>query len=161
VTVMVRKAWWALPALAVAVACGSSNGAIRSDAGALDGTSSSSSGGSESGVEAAAPDAGSGSSGDGSSDGSPGDAGDAGDASALSCKVTAECDAGQSCLYPVGNCSAKGQCLALGSVCGLVVSYCGCDGTRVQGLCGPPYAYGPTLAPDASCPSGAGDAGTE
>jgi hypothetical protein len=54
----------------------------------------------------------------------------------------------------VGSCSAAGQCLSLGSLgaeCGIVVTYCACDGTTVGGLCGPDYAYAPTLGGPAPC----------
>ncbi|HVU52806.1 MAG TPA: hypothetical protein VHL80_19125, partial [Polyangia bacterium] len=76
--------------------------------------------------------------------------GSAGDA----CKTDADCAAGASCLFPVGSCSAVGRCLAprdLGIMCEHVVTYCGCDGTTVPGLCGPDYASAPTLGKEGPC----------
>ncbi len=70
------------------------------------------------------------------------------------CTTTADCAPGESCLFEVGSCSAKGQCLvaaSLGPQCNIVVTYCGCDGTTVGGLCGPNYAAGPTLGQSAPC----------
>ncbi len=37
-------------------------------------------------------------------------------------------------------------------MCEHVVSYCGCDGSTVGGLCGPNLAFGPTLGGNAPCP---------
>jgi hypothetical protein len=37
-------------------------------------------------------------------------------------------------------------------MCGLEVTYCGCDGSTVGGLCGPDYAFGATLGGNAPCP---------
>jgi hypothetical protein len=71
-----------------------------------------------------------------------------------SCTTNADCPSDQSCLFPVGSCSAQGQCLtpdSLGVQCALVVNYCGCDGQTIGGLCGPDYAYGPTLGTMAPC----------
>jgi hypothetical protein len=71
-----------------------------------------------------------------------------------SCTTSATCPSGEECLFKVGSCSAKGECLApdsLGGECGLVVTYCGCDGKTVGGLCGPDYAFGPTLGLPAPC----------
>jgi sugar lactone lactonase YvrE len=79
----------------------------------------------------------------------------AGDAvSGPGCTMGGACPSGQSCLFKVGSCSAKGECLApdsLGGQCNLIVTYCGCDGQTVGGLCGPDYAYGPTLGQSAPC----------
>ncbi len=36
-------------------------------------------------------------------------------------------------------------------MCDHVVAYCGCNGETVAGLCGPNYAYGPTLGAGAPC----------
>jgi hypothetical protein len=73
---------------------------------------------------------------------------------AQSCKIDGDCASGKSCLYPVGSCSAVGQCLneaSLGVRCEHFVSYCGCDGTSVPGLCGLDFASAPTLGQDAPC----------
>jgi hypothetical protein len=70
------------------------------------------------------------------------------------CTVDAECGVGKQCLFAVGSCSARGQCLGLGTlgpICNVVVAYCGCDGQSVRGLCGPSYASGPTLGQPAPC----------
>jgi hypothetical protein len=78
------------------------------------------------------------------------------------CVTSSDCDAGTQCFYRVGDCAAKGQCLsaaALGPYCKHTVSYCGCDGTSVVGLCGPPYAFAPTLGTAAVCGTDAGDSG--
>jgi hypothetical protein len=75
-------------------------------------------------------------------------------ASTSSCTADTECASGQRCLYAVGSCFAEGQCLnpaTLGAMCNLVVSYCGCDGSAVGGLCGPAYAFGPTMGKPAPC----------
>jgi hypothetical protein len=74
--------------------------------------------------------------------------------SAPTCMTSSDCASGTECLFMVGDCSAQGQCLApyaLGPICNIVVSYCGCDGQTVSGLCGPNYAYGPTLGLDSPC----------
>jgi hypothetical protein len=95
------------------------------------------------------------------------DAASDGGASGGPCTANSECDAGEQCLFPIGDCSAKGQCLSLASLgaeCAHEVAYCGCSGTTVEGLCGPPYAYGPTPSADAASPcnyADAGDAGGE
>jgi hypothetical protein len=95
------------------------------------------------------------------------DAASDGGASGGPCTANSDCDAGDQCLFPIGDCSAKGQCLSLASLgaeCDHEVAYCGCNGTTVEGLCGPPYAYGPTPSADAASPCGhadAGDAGGE
>lgn len=75
-------------------------------------------------------------------------------ASGSGCTKDADCPSDQACLFEVGSCSARGECLSLdslGALCGLVVTYCGCDGQTVGGLCGPGYAYGPTLGQSAPC----------
>jgi hypothetical protein len=66
------------------------------------------------------------------------------------CTANSDCPTGDWCLFLVGDCSAQGQCRSpgsLGSLCNIVVSYCGCNGAQVGGLCGEPYAFGPTLGP--------------
>jgi sugar lactone lactonase YvrE len=71
------------------------------------------------------------------------------------CKGNSDCASGLTCLFPVGSCSATGTCLdpsALGPMCEHVVSYCGCDGSTVGGLCGANYAFGPTIGGNAPCP---------
>jgi hypothetical protein len=76
-----------------------------------------------------------------------GHAGCSSSSSTSSCTAKSECPSGQLCLFEVGSCYAQGHCLApdtLGPMCNLVVTYCGCDGSTVGGLCGPPYALGPT-----------------
>ncbi len=75
-------------------------------------------------------------------------ASEAGSDAADPCAVTADCPPGQECLYKVGDCSAKGECLPLGPVCNIAVGCSGCsDGHVVEGLCGRPlYAYGPALS---------------
>lgn len=78
------------------------------------------------------------------------------------CTATSDCNPGEQCLFPIGDCSAKGQCLSLASLgaqCAHEVAYCGCNGTTVEGLCGPPYAYGPTPSADAASRCGHADAG--
>jgi hypothetical protein len=97
------------------------------------------------------------------------DAADAagGDASGGPCTANSDCNAGDQCLFPIGDCAAQGQCLSLASLglmCAHTVAYCGCNGATVAGLCGPPYAYGPTPSADAASSCGhadAGDAGAE
>jgi hypothetical protein len=57
----------------------------------------------------------------------------------------------------MGSCSAQGQCLSpqsLGAAeCGFVITYCGCNGESVTGLCGTNYAEAPTLGKQGSCGS--------
>ena len=95
------------------------------------------------------------------------DAASDGGASGGPCTANSDCDAGEQCLFPLGDCSAKGQCLSLASLgaeCAHEVAYCGCNGIAVGGLCGPPYTYGPTPGADAASPcdyADAGDAGGE
>jgi hypothetical protein len=117
------------------------------------------------GADARDSDAGSESSWESSGSVESGSATVAGDGSAGQCIARSDCDAGEECLYRIGDCSAKGQCLSpnsLGPLCFAVIEYCGCDGTNVSGLCGPPYAYGPTLGRAEHCgQDDAGDAGTE
>jgi hypothetical protein len=60
------------------------------------------------------------------------------------CTPSSDCGLGKSCLFVPGDCSAIGHCLVLGPQCGIVVTWCGCDGGTIQGICGQPYAYGPT-----------------
>ncbi len=70
------------------------------------------------------------------------------------CTASSDCESGMTCLYAIGDCSAKGQCLdlaSLGPQCNLIVSYCGCDGTTIGGPCGPDYADGPTLGTRGPC----------
>jgi hypothetical protein len=70
------------------------------------------------------------------------------------CTTTSDCASGTTCLFPVGSCAAQGECLdpdSLGGECDHIVSYCGCDGQSVAGLCGPDYAYGPTLGQSDPC----------
>jgi hypothetical protein len=64
------------------------------------------------------------------------------------CTVSSDCASGERCLYKVGDCSAKGECLSLGLVCNIAVGCSGCsDGHIVEGLCDQPsYAYGPALS---------------
>jgi hypothetical protein len=63
-----------------------------------------------------------------------------------SCTTSAECSSPAECVYPIGDCSAKGQCIDVSSLlmCGMVVYSCGC-GATVNALCGQPYAAGPSL----------------
>jgi hypothetical protein len=76
------------------------------------------------------------------------------------CTLNSDCGSDKACLFVPGDCSATGHCLnvrLLGSQCKLVVTWCGCDGGTIQGVCGVPYAYGPTLGthplagPEYSC----------
>jgi hypothetical protein len=70
------------------------------------------------------------------------------------CLTSADCPTGQNCLFAVGYCDAQGHCYApdmLGPVCNHVVAYCGCDGSTVGGICGPPYAFAPTTGSQAPC----------
>lgn len=92
--------------------------------------------------------------------------------SAKHCSSNAECSSGEMCLYPIGDCSASGECQKVSnpptrgcstlSCAGGETQYCGCDGTTVYGgACGFPdgYATGPTRGQgDDSC--FAYDAGT-
>jgi hypothetical protein len=74
--------------------------------------------------------------------------------STKSCGSSADCGSGESCLFAVGSCGARGQCLSpssFGAQCNHVVQYCGCDGQTVGGLCGPDYAFAPTLGNDGPC----------
>jgi hypothetical protein len=125
-------------ALAAAPSCGGSTESAGGDAGVRDGAPPSG----DDGPEAA-------------------DSTSEADHGSLGCASTADCASGEQCLYRVGDCSAKGQCISvasLGAMCNLVIVYCGCDGESVQGLCGPPYAYGPTLGKYGGCPdAGAAD----
>ena len=102
---------------------------------------------------------------DASADAGADSAGD--DASRGPCTANSDCHAGEQCLYRVGDCSAQGQCLSLASLggqCAHEVVYCGCGGGPVEGLCGPPYAHGPTssateAALGVASPCGHADAG--
>ncbi len=72
------------------------------------------------------------------------------------CMANSDCPTGDWCLFRVGDCSAHGQCVSpasLGALCNIAVAYCGCNGAIVMGLCGQPYAFGPTLgrAGDSAC----------
>jgi hypothetical protein len=65
------------------------------------------------------------------------------------CTPSSDCGLEKSCLFVSGDCSAIGHCLdleLLGAQCASLVTWCGCDGDggTVQGICGLPYAYGPT-----------------
>jgi hypothetical protein len=74
--------------------------------------------------------------------------------SASSCAADSQCPSGQRCLFAVGSCLAEGQCLnpaTLGPMCNIVVTYCGCNGSTVGGLCGPAYAFGPTEGKPGPC----------
>jgi|HubBroStandDraft_6_1064221.scaffolds.fasta_scaffold942507_1 hypothetical protein len=69
------------------------------------------------------------------------------------CTANSDCPVGDWCLFLVGDCSAQGQCLSpatYGPRCNAIVAYCGCDGRGVGGLCGSPYAFGPTPSADAA-----------
>ena len=70
------------------------------------------------------------------------------------CKGNADCGSGEMCLFAVGSCSARGECRdvnSLGPLCNIVVTYCGCDGQTIGGLCGPDYAYAATLGEEGPC----------
>jgi hypothetical protein len=72
------------------------------------------------------------------------------------CNSDSDCSSGQSCLFPMGNCSARGECRSLDEsngcthtpTCNALESLCGCDGTMVTTGCGFPqgWATGPTPA---------------
>lgn len=74
-------------------------------------------------------------------------ASEAGSDAADACAVNSDCASGEQCLYKIGDCSARGQCVLSGAECGIAVGCSGCsDGQIVAGLCGlPSYAYGPAL----------------
>ena len=81
-----------------------------------------------------------------------------------SCTQNSDCPAEDWCLFRVGDCSAQGQCLSpasLGALCNIAVAYCGCNGPNVMGLCGQPYAFGPTLGSDAGFACAHTDAGDQ
>ena len=66
------------------------------------------------------------------------------------CETDADCGSGSACFYPIGDCSAKGECFLNSEqgTCDFITGYCGCDGSSVHGgACGEPagYASGPTL----------------
>ena len=64
------------------------------------------------------------------------------------CKGNADCGSGEMCLFAVGSCTARGECRdvnSLGPLSDIAVTYCGCDGQTISGLCGPDYAYAATL----------------
>ena len=81
-----------------------------------------------------------------------------------SCGSGEACPTGSTCFFPIGSCSAKGQCQvwpAPGTAeCEAIEQLCGCDGTPVTTGCDAPqgYATGPTTgASGSNC--GAKDAG--
>ena len=77
------------------------------------------------------------------------------------CQTSGDCSSDQMCFFPIGSCSAQGQCLdpnAVGSStqqssCGAASQprYCGCDRSVVLGPCGVSYAYAPTMGESAPC----------
>jgi hypothetical protein len=145
----------ALSVFGTGLGCGGTsylpNGGGSSSSGSSSGGGSSG-GGSSGGGSSSGGSSGSGgsSSGGASSGGSSSGGGLTGPA----CTTTADCTSGDECLYAVGSCSAKGQCLApsqLGAQCGIVVTYCGCNGQTIGGICGANYASGPTLGQPAPC----------
>jgi hypothetical protein len=80
------------------------------------------------------------------------------------CKANSDCPNGDWCLFRVGDCSAQRQCLSAathGAICNIAVAYCGCDGRGVGGLCGEPYAFGPTPSADAASTCVYPDAGAD
>jgi hypothetical protein len=93
------------------------------------------------------------------------------DAALPSCGADEACPSGSNCYYPIGSCSAKGQCMVWptpgAAECNSFETLCGCDGTQVFTGCAEPdgYASGPTTGgqetcsdvacgADNSCPSG-------
>ena len=80
------------------------------------------------------------------------------------CKANSDCAPGDLCLFRIGDCSAQGQCLSAathGPICNILIAYCGCDGRGVGGLCGQPYAFGPTPSTDAASTCVYPDAGAD
>ena len=68
------------------------------------------------------------------------------------CATRAECGSGEACLFKVGKCNARGECVSLPNFgCDSFITYCGCHGDIVKSTCGYPdgYATGPSLG--ASC----------
>ena len=87
------------------------------------------------------------------------------------CETSSDCGSGEACLFPIGSCTAQGQCMKYpdngsngcgggGGECGYVQGLPGCNGALVSTGCGYPdgYANGPTLGP-ATETSGGSDAG--
>jgi hypothetical protein len=83
------------------------------------------------------------------------------------CTTSSDCGAEEACLFPIGDCLAMGRCLSpssLGAVCSTAITYCGCNGTTVAGVCGSGYSYGPTAdrhGPSVCDHTDAGDASAE
>ncbi|MGH7282065.1 MAG: hypothetical protein ACRELY_11115 [Polyangiaceae bacterium] len=64
-----------------------------------------------------------------------------------SCTTRDDCGTDQECLFPIGSCSAQGECQDLSKRgCDFLTELCGCNGTVVYSECAYPggYASGPT-----------------
>jgi hypothetical protein len=95
----------------------------------------------------------------GGSKGSGGSAGSSPDSGpTVPCVTSSDCASGSTCFYPMGDCSAQGQCFGPAdsgaAMCNLIAIVCGCGTNQTTG-CGFPdgYASGPALS-GASCVGG-------
>jgi len=72
------------------------------------------------------------------------------------CTTNADCASGQRCLFPIGSCSATGQCESgpSGPEGNSEEELCGCNGSIVATGCGFPngFASGPTTGASGPCP---------
>jgi hypothetical protein len=94
--------------------------------------------------------------------------------SGAACSRDSDCGLGQSCLYPIGSCSARGTCMSFpdppgsggcnynGAPCGDSYPVCGCGVTVMTGCNYPPgYAGGPTNGSDCSSSGSTGEPGLD
>ena len=81
------------------------------------------------------------------------------------CSTDADCSSGQMCVFKVGDCSARGQCVGRpgGPQCNAIEELCGCNGQTVITGCGFPSGFASGATTGASfCAADAGnDASTD
>lgn len=75
------------------------------------------------------------------------------------CATNADCGSGQMCVFEIGSCSAKGQCVGRpsGPQCNAIEELCGCNGQNVITGCGFPSGFASGATTGASfCAADAG-----
>jgi hypothetical protein len=82
------------------------------------------------------------------------------------CAKDGDCLSGSACVYKIADrCASTPTCQSrpTGLICGLIVSYCGCDGRTVGVGCDQPAGYAPApvggLSQSMTCPTGSKDVG--